>query len=229
MNPDEQNNNGDGEYKPLGSAGDASSAGYAYESADVVNNSSYLGEIAVGAPPTPSVWPKRLAIVGGALALFAGLVFVLMNAASDPRPGVANDTQLAYARAETLITLSTSFRRDFNSGELRAAATELEMILGSFQRNLTVIMDAHGVGRPRAPAAEEAFLEGLDQELRDARILMTLERVWVTEITHELELLRARLLQLEHKLAIIDHRQFVERANQEIEEIRTRILRIPIN
>ncbi|MCL2371351.1 hypothetical protein FWC63_01225 [Candidatus Saccharibacteria bacterium] len=229
MNPDDPNNTGESSYSPLGSTGDAASGGYAYGSADVVNNADYLSDISVAAPPKQSVWPKRIAIALGAVAALVAVIWIVMNAASDPRPGIATDAQLAYARAETLMTLSVNHRNAFNSTELRAVATELEMILGSFRSNLTVIMTANGVSRPRAPAAEEAFLEESTQTLQDARILMTLERTWVTIMTYELEMLRARLMQIEGSLVIIDHRQFMEGANHEIEGVRTRIGNVPIN
>ena len=216
-------------YDSGGSGGDASSAGYAYGSADVVNNAEYLGEIAAAPPPKQSVWPKWLAIIGGGLALLAALVFVVMNAASDPRPSVVNDAQLAYGRADTLYILTRDFKGHFNSGELRAVSTELQGVLTSFQRNVTVILDANGVRTPKAPASEVAFKAEIDQQFRDARILMVLERTYVTEMTFQIEILRSILFALENKLTVIDHRNFISSTYEELDEIRVRLSRIPLN
>jgi hypothetical protein len=230
MNPDEQNGslNGSG-YAPGGSSGDASSAGYAYGSAEVVNNSNYLSEIAAAPPPKQSVWPKRLAIIGGGIALLVALVFIVMNAASDPKPSVVADANAAYGRAATLNTLTDSFNDYFDSSELRAVTAEMQGILASFRSNVTVILEANGVKNPEAPATEAAYLDELDQKFRDARILGNLERTYVSEMSYQIEMLRAMLFGLENKLTVIDQRKFISNTYEELDEIRERLSRIPLS
>lgn len=224
MSPDD----GSG-YTPGGSAGDASSAGYSYGSTDVVNNSDYLGEIAAAPPPKQRVWPKWLAIIGGGIAVVVALIFVVMNAASDPKPSVVSDAQQAYGRAGTIATLTSSFKPYFDSSELRAVSSELQVVLEGFQRNVTVILEANGVKSPKAPASEEEFQANLDQKFRDARILMTLERTYVSEITYQIEMFRSLLFGLEQKLTVIDHRNFVSDTYEELDEMRIRMNRVPLN
>jgi hypothetical protein len=225
MNP---NDSGSG-YTPGGSSGDASSAGYAYGSTDVVNNSDYLGEIAAAPPPKQRVWPKWLAIIGGGLALLAALVFVVMQAAGDPKPSVVNDANAAFGRAGTLDTLTTEFKYYFDSTELRAVSTEMQGVLENFQRNVEVILEANGVKSPKAPATEEEFKTNLQQKFRDARILMVLERTYVSEMTYQIEMFRALLFGLEQKLTVIDHRNFVSSTYEDLEEMKTRLNRVPLN
>jgi len=200
--------------------------GEAYGSADVINNSEYLGEIAAAPPPKQRVWPKWLAIIGGGIAIFTALVFIVMNAASDPRPTVVNDAQQAYGRAQTLSTLTREQRGYFNSGELRAVSADLQSVLENLQRNITVILDANGVRSPSAPASEAEVKAELEQQFQDARILMTLERTYVSEMTFQIEMLRALLFQLETKLTVIDHRTFISDIYEQLEVVSERLNRI---
>ncbi|MCL2001925.1 hypothetical protein FWG76_00780 [Candidatus Saccharibacteria bacterium] len=229
MNPEDYTKSDSSGYTPEGSSGDASSAGYAYGSADVVNNADYLGEIAAAPPPKVSVWPKRLAIIGGVIALFTALVFVVMNAASDPRPSVNQDALAMYNRARTIDSVTMTFKPFFNSGELRAVSTELQGAMQAFQRNITVVLEANGVRNPQITPSETTFAEELDQTFRDARILMTLERTYVNEMTFQIEMMRSVLIQLENKLTVIDHRNLMSDTYEELDEISERLNRIPIN
>ncbi|MDR0979757.1 MAG: hypothetical protein LBM12_01215 [Candidatus Nomurabacteria bacterium] len=231
MNPnDNYGANNQGGAGLTGPAGDPSSAGYPYEGAnDVLNNSTYLGEIAVAAPPKQAVWPKWLAIILGGIAVLAGLVFVVMSAASDPKPSIVSDAQSAYGRAETLATLSRNFRQYFDSGELRGVSSEFQVVLEGFQRNVEVILEANGVKSPAAPKSEADYLAELDQKLKDARILSTLDRVYVSEMTYQIEAFRALLFGLEQKLTVIDHREFISTAYEQLEEMNVRLNRILLN
>ncbi len=134
-------------------------------------------------------------LMGAGLLLLGGLLFMIIQSTAPPDVSV----QLASVkqRLVTLSAVTTEQGKKITQSELSSINSTLGTLLTSMDSGVTEYMKAHS-GKTAATsttqsATEKAYRDKLSQKLNDAYLTGTLDRIYASEMTYQLGILKSKL------------------------------------
>lgn len=155
----------------------------------------YLNTIAPQAQPKAVSKPLVFGFIGGIIALFGFVVFVMMGGLNP------SATTLSFEVQDRLITLQTVTEEQqprLNANKLSSLNVTLNTSFTSMNAELTPMIDAKKSKPGNKPRSEEeqVYLAKLSGTLEDAYLTGNLDRTYSSEISYELTILKSKLQKL---------------------------------
>lgn len=179
----------------------------------------YLDQIS-SVPPKRSTGNDKLFFA----VIFAGILVALVVgilAFLNTGGGSSSDMTRLSARLQNIQTISDDANKHITSSSLRATNTSLSLLLTNINRDIEEPLSALGVSSSKLDAkivASEDTTEVTDR-LEEARLNAIYDRIYVVEMTYQLETLMALVRKTEAGTKNSANKKFLTDTYQKIEPI----------